>query len=302
MMNGLLIVLVPMFLGYLIKVKQTNYLNKINLIVLILLYIILAIMGFSLGQMDDLVNQLPVIALSSLTFIGIIIALNLISLVIYDKISPVNLKQHTEKMPSRWRLMLDSLMMCSMVLFGFIIGIISKDIIHLPLNSSTYILIVLIFFIGIQLRNNGIPLRQVLFNRRGIYTALIITVSSLLGGILSAVLLTMPIHQGLAIASGIGWYSLSSVMINDAWGPVMGSIAFFNDLSREILSLFLVPLLMRPYTSSAVGITGATALDCTLPIIQRSGGVQVVPLAISFGFIINLFVPILLVVFINLGG
>lgn len=300
MIGGLLIVLGPMFFGYLIKTNNRAWLNRINKAVMILLYLILLIMGLSLGQMDDLAQKLPTIAVSSLTFIIMIIGLNILCLAIYDKLSPRPLAYHGEQMPSRLRLMLDSLLMSSMVLLGFILGFFSKGHFSIPLNSSTYVLIALIFLIGIQLRNNGIGLREVLFNKRGIYTAIIVTFSALLGGLLAAAWLNMPLSQGLAIASGIGWYSLSSVMINDAWGPVLGSIAFFNDLTREILSLFLVPFFMQNHRSTAVGITGATALDCTLPVIQRSGGMQVVPLAISYGFIINILVPILLVFFINL--
>ncbi|KAE9526023.1 lysine exporter LysO family protein [Testudinibacter aquarius] len=300
MIEGLLIVLGPMFFGYLIKTTNRKWLNRINKAVMALLYLILLIMGLSLGQMDDLAVQLPIIALSAFTFISLILGLNLLALLIYDKISPRPLSHHSEQMPSRLRLMLDSLLMSSMVLLGFILGLFSKGHLNIPLNSSTYVLLALIFLIGIQLRNNGIALREVLFNKRGIYTAILVTASALLGGVLAAIILDLPISQGLAIASGIGWYSLSSVMINDAWGPVFGSIAFFNDLSREILSLFLVPFFMQQHRSTAVGITGATALDCTLPVIQRSGGMQVVPLAISYGFIINILVPILLVFFINL--
>ena len=47
------------------------------------------------------------------------------------------------------------------------------------------------------------------------------------------------------------------------------------------------------YTS----ITGATAIDCTLPIIQKSGGIEVTPIAISFGFVTNILPPLLLVFF-----
>ena len=107
----------------------------------------------------------------------------------------------------------------------------------------------------------------------------------------------MPIVQGLAVSSGLGWYSLSSVTLNNAWGPIWGSIAFFNDLSRELMSLFIVPLFMQHYRSTAIGYTGATAIDCTLPIIQKAGGVEVLPLAFSFGFITNIAPPILLVFF-----
>jgi len=86
-------------------------------------------------------------------------------------------------------------------------------------------------------------------------------------------------------------------VLTNAWGPMQGSIAFFNDLSREILSLFLIPLFMQHYRSAAIGITGATALDCTLPIIQKSGGIEVTPIAISFGMVTNLLPPLLLVFF-----
>ncbi|VEH67046.1 Membrane protein of uncharacterised function (DUF340) [Rodentibacter pneumotropicus] len=72
---------------------------------------------------------------------------------------------------------------------------------------------------------------------------MVFTITSLFGGIVAALVLTMPITQGLAFASGMGWYSLSSVVLTNAWGPIQGSIAFFNDLSREIISLFIVPIL-----------------------------------------------------------
>lgn len=158
-------------------------------------------------------------------------------------------------------------------------------------------LIALIFFVGIQLRNNGISLKEVLLNKQGLMMGAIFTLSSLIGGIISSFFLSMPITQGLAFSSGFGWYSLSSVVLTNAWGPMQGSIAFFNDLSREILSLFLIPLFMQHYRSTAIGITGATALDCTLPIIQKSGGIEVTPIAISFGMVTNLLPPLLLVFF-----
>lgn len=297
MYEGLLIILVPLLAGYCIKITNNIYLNFINKSLMILLYAILFLMGYSLGQLDDLAAKLPIIALSALTFSIIIQSINLIGLMIYDRCYPlpISVKKHYQL--SRWKLLLDSSKLCSMVVLGFIIGYFSKDLINLPFGSSTYILVCLLFFVGIQLRNNGISLHQVLFNKRGIITGLIFCATSLIGGIIGALTLQLPITQGLAIASGFGWYSLSSVVINDAWGPMLGSIAFFNDLSREIFSLFCIPLLMKNYRSSAIGISGATALDCSLPIIQKSGGIEVVPLAISFGFVTNILPPILLVFF-----
>ena len=103
--------------------------------------------------------------------------------------------------------------------------------------------------------------------------------------------------KGLALASGFGWYSLSAIVMTDAYGAIWGSVALFNDLIREFFALLFIPLVMRNYPSAAVGSGGATSLDFTLPIIQQSGSLTVVPLAISFGFLINIVAPVLMVLF-----
>lgn len=297
MLESLLIILVPMVIGYAIKIKETKILHQFGKITMLLLYIILFIMGISLGQLDNLAQQLPQIGIYALTFIVFIQGLTFLGLFLYDKLFPQPLAKTTDKMPSRWRIVLDSLKLCLVVLIGFFIGLWGKGWVNLPFGSSTYVLVVLIFCVGIQLRNNGISIRSVFFNQRGMITGAIFVLTSLLGGIIGAQVLNVPIVQGLAVSSGLGWYSLSSVTLNNAWGPIWGSIAFFNDLSRELISLFIVPLFMQHYRSTAIGYTGATAIDCTLPIIQKAGGVEVLPLAFSFGFITNIAPPVLLVFF-----
>lgn len=112
MFNGLLIVLGPMFLGYLIKTKNNALLHRINQIVMILLYVILFVMGVSLGQLDDLADTLPIIAISALTFAVIIQSLNVIGLLVYDKINPAPLKHLSNNLPPRWKLLLDSFKLC----------------------------------------------------------------------------------------------------------------------------------------------------------------------------------------------
>ena len=300
MLESLLIILVPMLIGYAFKIKNIIILQQFGKITMLLLYMILFIMGVSLGQLDNLAQQLPQIGIYALTFIVFIQGLTFLGLFLYDKLFPQPLAKTTDKMPSRWRIVLDSLKLCLVVLIGFFIGLWGKGWVNLPFGSSTYVLVVLIFCVGIQLRNNGISIRAVFFNQRGMITGVIFVFTSLLGGIIGAQVLNVPIVQGLAVSSGLGWYSLSSVTLNNAWGPIWGSIAFFNDLSRELISLFIVPLFMQHYRSTAIGYTGATAIDCTLPIIQKAGGVEVLPLAFSFGFITNIAPPILLVFFTSI--
>jgi uncharacterized membrane protein YbjE (DUF340 family) len=77
---------------------------------------------------------------------------------------------------------------------------------------------------------------------------------------------------------------------------VIGSAAFFNDLARELLAIMLIPGLVRRSRSTALGLCGATSMDFTLPVLQRSGGWRL-PAAIVHGFILSLLVPILMAFF-----
>lgn len=303
MLYGLAIVLIPLFIGYLFKVTHHGILSIVNKVVSICLYLILLVIGISLGQLDDIVTKLPQIGTTALTLSLIIHSCNILALVVYDKWQPMKREVVAQdELPSRFSQLLDSLKLVGTTMAGGILGFLTKGIVEFPLHASTYVLVIMIFGVGIQLRNSGIPLREVFLNKRGIYTSIIFIISSLIGGAIAAWVLTLPLAKGLTFASAFGWYSLSSVLVNDAWGAIYGSIAFFNDLSREILCLFMIPFFMRLFPSTAVGLGGATSLDCTLPIIQKSGGIQVVPLAISFGFIVNLVAPLLLAIFIGLGS
>lgn len=302
MIYGLMIAFVPLFLGYLFRVTNPTISQIINRIVTACLYLILLIMGISLGQLDDLTTKLPQIAVTAFGLSAILHLSNIVMLMIYDKCYPITREGHQEQaLLSRWKQLLDSLILCGTVAIGGLFGYFTKGVLNFPLTSSTYVLVVMIFCVGIQLRNSGIPVREVFLNRRGIIISLIFIASGFIGGLMAAIVLDLTPAQALTFASGFGWYSLSSVLVNDAWGAMYGSIAFFNDLSREILCLFTIPFFMKRFPSTAIGLAGATALDCTLPIIQKSGGIQVVPLAISFGFIINLAVPFLLALFIGMA-
>ncbi|OOF59413.1 hypothetical protein BKL49_04740 [Rodentibacter myodis] len=297
MISGLLMVLVPLLLGYLLKIKNKSYITKINQIVMFLLYIILFLMGYLLGQLDNLEKVLPVIGKTAVILSVTILSINIGGLMLYDRLNPAPPLKTQGKIGSRWHAFQDSFKLFCAVVIGALLGWLLKSHFTLSGGMNLYVLIALIFFVGIQLRNNGIALKEALFNKRGFQTAIIFTLTSLLGGMIAAFILSIPITQGLAFASGMGWYSLSSVVLTNAWGPVQGSIAFFNDLLREMVSLFIVPFFMQHFRSTAIGITGATALDCTLPIIQKSGGIEVVPIAISFGFVTNILPPLLLVLF-----
>ena len=143
--------------------------------------------------------------------------------------------------PRAWPWPRESLQLCGVVVLGFLLGLTGLPFLQHATEASEYTLIFLLFLVGIQLRNNGMSLRQIVLNRRGMIVAVVVTISSLLGGILNAFILDLPLKTGLAMASGFGWYSLSGILLTESFGPVIGSAAFFNDLCRELLAIMLIP-------------------------------------------------------------
>ncbi len=132
--------------------------------------------------------------------------------------------------------------------------------------------------------------------------ALIIVVSSLIGGAIAAMVLDISVYKGLAMASGFGWYSLAGILMGDAFGPVYGGASFMIELLRELVALVFIPLLITRKPCTAIGYAGATAMDFTLPVIQSTGGVRCVPVAIVSGFILSLLVPVMMLFFVSLAG
>ena len=62
-------------------------------------------------------------------------------------------------------------------------------------EASEYTLILLLFLVGIQLRNNGMTLKQIVLNRRGMIVAVVVVASSLIGGLINAFILDRPIKN-----------------------------------------------------------------------------------------------------------
>ncbi|MGU3522186.1 lysine exporter LysO family protein [Enterobacteriaceae bacterium C23F] len=297
MFSGLLIILVPLILGYLIPLRSRPALQLINRLLSWIVYVILFFMGISLAFLDNLASNLLAIFHYSAVSIVVILLCNIIALLWLERTLPWKHNHSQEKLPSRIAMALESLQLCGVVLLGFLLGLTGWPILHHATEASEYTLIFLLFLIGIQLRNNGMTLKQIVLNRRGMIVAVVVVASSLVGGIINAFILDLPLKTGLAMASGFGWYSLSGILLTESFGPVIGSAAFFNDLARELIAIMLIPGLVLRHRSTALGLCGATSMDFTLPVLQRSGGVEIVPAAIVHGFILSLLVPLLMAFF-----
>ncbi|MCA1771245.1 MAG: LysO family transporter [Halomonas sp.] len=308
MLSGLLIVLLPLLLGYLVRAPSLRWQQRINQAVNSAVYIILLLMGISLAGLENLSSQLTKLGGNALLLFSITTLLNLVALwwlsrrvALKAGHSPVVKDAPTSKFAA----MQGSLLLVVVVAVGVTIGLLAGPALGEGLFSTAdllaeWVLYGLLALIGCQLRNSGMPLKQILLNRLGLAIAVTLALSSLLAGLLAAPLLSLSWNEGLAMAAGFGWYSLSAILIGDQLGPLMGGVAFFNDLTRELLAFILIPLVIHRHTALAIGYGGATSMDFTLPVIQQHGGVACVPIAVVSGFILSLLSPPLILFFLSL--
>lgn len=122
-----------------------------------------------------------------------------------------------------------------------------------------------------------------------------VALGSLLGAGLVALLLPgMSIRDGAAVGAGLGYYSLSSILIGQIRGAELGVVALISNILREVSTLLLAPLLVRLGGKLApVASAGATSSDTTLPVIQRYTDSATTLIAVINGLVLTLLVPFL---------
>ena len=105
----------------------------------------------------------------------------------------------------------------------------------------------------------------------------------------------------MAIGSGFGYYSLSSIFITEYKGAELGTVALLSNIAREIITLLCAPLMVRWFGSLApISSGGATTMDTTLPIITQTAGQKYVIVSIFHGFVVDFSVPFLVTFFCSI--
>ncbi len=206
MFSGLLIILVPLIVGYLIPLRHKAALQLINRLLSWIVYLIL-FFGNKLAFLDNLASNLVAIFHYSAVSITIILLCNIAALLWLERILPWRHHHQQEKLPSRIAMALESLQLCGVVVLGFVIGLSGLSVLQHATEASEYTRSFYCSLVGIQLRNSGMTLKQIVLNRRGMMVAVVVVASSLLGGVINAFIPDLPLKTAPAMASGFGWYS-----------------------------------------------------------------------------------------------
>ena len=208
----------------------------------------------------------------------------------------------------------DSLIIVGCFIVGVLVALAGWLPEDLPMGEITkWGLYLLLFCVGL-----GLGMEEGFFESlktlplRSLLLPMVTIAGSLLGGLLAWVLVSLlhaeatgmspGLSDTLAITSGFGYYSLSSVMLDEARGPMIATIALASNLLRELFTLLAAPLLRKlfgPYAVISSG--GATSMDTTLPVAVRYGGSRYAPVSVYHGFALTVAVPFIVSFFISLG-
>lgn len=176
-------------------------------------------------------------------------------------------------------------------------GKIGKDL-------TMYVLYLLILLVGISMGCNP-QLKKIV--RSASPKIFLLPVSTILGTLLFSAMASLFISKWgvfdcLAVGSGMGYYSLSSVLISQykeaslgmQMAAELGTIALLANIFREMFTLVGTPLLARWFGPFApIASAGVTAIDVCLPVLVRYTGDRMLPAAIISGIVTDFSVPLL---------
>ena len=187
----------------------------------------------------------------------------------------------------------------------FVVGLILGRFVEMPAfitenDPTLYALYVLMFLVGISIGSDKKALQALRHQNPKI---LLVPLGTILGTLAGSAFVSMFVYgrsvtDCLAVGSGFGYYSLSSIFITQYKGAELGTIALVSNIIRELITLVGAPLLVKYFGKLApISVGGATTMDTTLPVITKFSGKVFVVISIFHGVTVDFCVPFLVTFF-----
>lgn len=186
------------------------------------------------------------------------------------------------------------------VLLYFSLGVLAGRLDFLPSGAlelvheaSTLAVYAMLAAVGLTL---GFDVRawRILRDLKGwvVLVPLVIVIGTFLGGLAAWSVLDMSLRDVMAVAAGFGYYSLSSMLINQLADVSLGSMALVSNMVRELVTLLFAPLMARVFGGLGPLSAAGAASDTCLPAIIRTSGERNTILGIFSGMVLTIAVPL----------
>ena len=306
------LMLTGMLVGYLLRNQN---LSRIHQVITLLIWVLLFILGIEVGGNEQIIKGLHTIGMEALILtlvgtLGSLIAAWALWKVLYPQAAKRKAAKPAEQAASREeQAAAGNALKGSFIIVGFfalgavvgVAGLLPFDITQTDI--SFYALAALMCSVGLSVGNDPQTLKNFRsLNPKLIFLPLMTIVGTLAGSAACCLILDhRSLTDCLAVGSGFGYYSLSSIFITEYKGAELGTIALLANISREILTLLAAPLMVRWFGNLApISAGGATTMDTTLPIITRTAGQEFVVVSIFHGFMVDFSVPFLVTFFCSI--
>lgn len=298
-----------MLIGFLIRKAFPKRLPDDGGFLTVVVLSMLLCFGASIGTNADVMQDIHALGLKGLYYglaalAGAALACMLLQNAISGKATRSEVRQSANKIT------LKTVMGSLSTLISFSAGIIIGVTLNLPVwvnpsMISELLLYLLIFTVAV-----GIGNRQSLssiINRRNLSSLLIpfasIAGTFIIGGILGLLPTGVGLGDSISAVSGMGYYSLSSVLITNLKASAigmtaaiqLGAIALISNIVRELATLVLAPwIFSKMGTFALIGAAGVTSMDVCLPTITKVCGEEAAAPALVNGIILEILTPFLI--------
>ena len=161
------------------------------------------------------------------------------------------------------------------------------------------ILYTLLFFVGIEIGLEGTVVKK--FKMVG-WRIFLFPVGVMAGTLVVMIIMSMFMDysttETLAVGSGFGWFSLAPVLIAE-YSAEISALSLLYCVMRDVLGFIFIPVIARKIGYvEAIAPPGASAMDVSLPIVERATNADIAVYSFVSGAIISIMVPVLVPLFI----
>lgn len=168
--------------------------------------------------------------------------------------------------------------------------------------SGTVLLIILytlLFFVGIEIGLEGTVVKK--FRMVG-WRIFLFPIGVIGGTLIVMVIMSMfidySVTETLAVGSGFGWFSLAPILIAE-YSVEVSALSLLYCVMRDVLGFIFIPVIAKTIGFvETIAPPGASAMDVSLPIVERATNADIAVYSFVSGVIVSLMVPVLVPLFI----
>lgn len=268
------------------------------------LILLMLVIGLNIGTSSEVMSNLGRIGFNCLTISLSAIAVSVLLVRLAEatvmplekirlQLAAENNMQETETSDSHFSPLIIIMPACIAIgiLAGyFVIPNIPTAVLDITLTVS---LIFLYTGVGVSLGSNKEVFAYIKrLGFRILFLPLAVFAGCLLGGLLSGLLLGVPLEWSVLSAGGMGYYSLTGAFLTENFGIEAGTYGFIVNVSRDVFTVLLLPLLTKISKGSPIASGAAGCMDTMVVPVTKAVGTELGVVALISGTILTFWVPV----------